>query len=50
MPEFLAEVAPLVMSGRIRSKETVVEGLEHAPQAFIDLFSGENVGKMIVRI
>ena len=50
MPEFLAEVAPLVKSGRIRSKETIIEGLERAPQAFIDLFSGENVGKMIVRL
>jgi hypothetical protein len=50
MPEFLAEVAPLVKSGRIRSKETIIEGLERAPQAFIDLFSGENVGKMIVKI
>jgi NADPH-dependent curcumin reductase CurA len=50
MPEFLTEVAPLVTSGRIRSKETVVEGLDRAPQAFLDLFSGENVGKMIVKI
>ena len=50
MPEFLAEVAPHVKSGRIRSKETIVAGLEHAPQAFINLFSGENVGKMIVKI
>ena len=50
MPEFLAEVAPLVKSGRIRSKETIIEGLEHAPQAFINLFTGDNVGKMIVKI
>jgi NADPH-dependent curcumin reductase CurA len=50
MPEFLAEVAPLVTSGRIRSKETMVDGLERAPQAFLDLFSGENVGKMVVKI
>ena len=50
MPEFLAEVAPLVKSGGIRSKETIIEGLERAPQAFLDLFSGENVGKMVVKI
>lgn len=50
MPEFLAEVAPLVKSGGIRSKETIIEGLERAPQAFLDLFSGENVGKMVVRV
>ena len=50
MPEFLAEVAPLVAAGRIRSKETVIEGLERAPEAFISLFSGENVGKMVVKV
>jgi NADPH-dependent curcumin reductase CurA len=50
MPEFLAEVAPQVANGRIRSKETIVEGLERAPQAFMNLFSGENVGKMVVKI
>jgi NADPH-dependent curcumin reductase CurA len=50
MPEFLAEVAPQVAAGRIRSKETIVEGLDRAPQAFMDLFSGENVGKMVVKI
>jgi NADPH-dependent curcumin reductase CurA len=50
MPEFLAEVAPLVKSGGIRSKETIIEGLERAPQAFLDLFSGENVGKMVVKL
>ena len=50
MPEFLAEVAPHVKSGRIRSKETIVEGLDRAPQAFLDLFSGENVGKMVVKL
>jgi NADPH-dependent curcumin reductase CurA len=49
-PAFLAEVAPLVTSGRIRSKETIVDGLARAPQAFLDLLRGGNVGKMIVRL
>jgi hypothetical protein len=49
-PAFLAEVAPLVASGQVRTKETVVEGLASAPQAFLDLLRGENVGKMIVRL
>ena len=31
-------------------EETIVEGLENAPQAFIGLFKGENMGKMIVKI
>ena len=50
LPEFLAEVTPYLAAGRLRAKETVVEGLDHAPKAFLDLFSGENVGKMVVKI
>lgn len=49
-PEFLAEVAPLVRSGRIKTKETVVEGIDHAVDAFIDLLRGGNIGKMVVKI
>ena len=47
---FLAEVAPLVASGQIKAPETVVHGLEQAPQAFLDLLRGGNTGKMIVKI
>jgi NADPH-dependent curcumin reductase CurA len=47
---FFSEVAPLVQSGRIRAMETVVEGLHNAPQAFLDMLRGGNVGKMIVKI
>ncbi|MCW2993197.1 MAG: NADP-dependent oxidoreductase [Conexibacter sp.] len=45
-----AEVGPAVREGRIEFRETVVEGLEHAPQAFIDLLRGANVGKMVVKL
>ena len=47
---FYGEVAPLVASGRLKWRETVVDGLANAPQAFIDMMKGANVGKMIVRI
>ncbi|WP_236048526.1 MDR family NADP-dependent oxidoreductase [Paractinoplanes ovalisporus] len=50
MPDFLAEVGPLVRDGRIRFRETIVDGLENAPAAFIGLLKGENTGKMLVRI
>jgi hypothetical protein len=50
MPEFLREVAPAVADGRIKVRETVVDGLENAPRAFIGLLRGENTGKMVVRV
>jgi NADPH-dependent curcumin reductase CurA len=49
-PDLIAEVAPAVRDGRIRFRETVVEGLENAPQAFIDLLRGANTGKMLVKL
>jgi NADPH-dependent curcumin reductase CurA len=49
-PEFLDEVTPLVTAGSIRYAETTVSGIEKAPAAFIGLFSGENLGKMLVDV
>ncbi|MCW2976592.1 MAG: NADP-dependent oxidoreductase [Actinomycetia bacterium] len=49
-PEFLEEVTPLVASGSIRYAETTVSGIENAPAAFIGLFSGENLGKMLIEV
>ncbi len=39
-----------VASGDLRHRETVVDGLENAPDAFLGLFSGENVGKQVVNV
>jgi NADPH-dependent curcumin reductase CurA len=50
MKDLIAEVGPAVRDGRIRFRETVVEGLEHAPEALIGLLRGENVGKMVVKL
>ena len=49
-PPFLAEVAPAVADGSIRYRETIVDGIERAPEAFIGLLEGANVGKMLVRV
>ncbi|WP_020501106.1 NADP-dependent oxidoreductase [Sciscionella marina] len=48
--QFTKEVAPLVVNGSVSYRETIVDGLENTPQAFIDLLSGANTGKMLVRL
>ena len=50
LPAFLAEAGPWVRDGSLRYRETIVEGIENAPAAFIGLLAGENVGKMLVRV
>jgi NADPH-dependent curcumin reductase CurA len=50
MGEFLSEAGALVASGKLKTRETIFEGLESAPDAFLGLFSGANTGKMLVRI
>jgi NADPH-dependent curcumin reductase CurA len=47
---FLQEVAPLVMSRRIKFREDIVDGLDNAPAAFIGLLAGKNFGKLMVRV
>ncbi|MGV8964423.1 MAG: NADP-dependent oxidoreductase [Candidatus Saccharimonadaceae bacterium] len=44
------QLAQWLQEGKLTHEETVVEGFENIPQAFIDLFSGKNKGKMIVKI
>jgi NADPH-dependent curcumin reductase CurA len=48
--EFYAAMGPWVASGAVKSRETVTEGLENMPDAFLGLFKGENIGKMLVRL
>jgi NADPH-dependent curcumin reductase CurA len=49
-PRALAELAGWVAAGRIKYRETVTEGLENAPKAFIGLLKGENFGKQLVKL
>ena len=48
--EFYRDMAPWISSGTVRSSETIVEGLDNMPDAFLGLFRGENVGKMLIRL
>jgi NADPH-dependent curcumin reductase CurA len=48
--EYIAEAAGWLREGRLKYRETVVEGLENAPAAFGRLFSGENFGKLLVDV
>lgn len=47
---FLNEVAPQVADGKLQYKETIKEGLESTPDAFLALFEGGNTGKMLVKL
>ena len=49
-PQFEAEVAPMLASGALQGRETLVHGIENAPAAFLGLFSGGNTGKMLVTL
>ena len=48
--EFQNIMSNWIKQGKMKWKETIVDGLENAPSAFIGLFKGENIGKMIVKI
>jgi len=48
--EFQREVSELLMAGKLKHKETVVEGIEQAVDAFLGLFKGSNTGKMVVKL
>ncbi|WP_026987350.1 NADP-dependent oxidoreductase [Fodinicurvata fenggangensis] len=50
LPEFTREMSQWIAGGQITWRETVVEGLENAPEAFIGLFRGDNTGKMLVAL
>ena len=49
-PKFLADMKGWIKAGKLKYRETIVDGIEHAPEALIGLFKGENTGKMIVRL
>ncbi len=46
----ISELAGWLKSGELKYDETIVEGFDKTPQAFIDLFDGKNLGKMVVKV
>jgi NADPH-dependent curcumin reductase CurA len=50
LAEFYAAMGPRVADGTVKSTETVVEGLDNMPGAFLGLFTGANTGKMLVKL
>ena len=50
MGDFVSEVGGLVRDGTLTARETIVDGLAAAPQAFLGLLKGENFGKLVVKV
>ena len=48
--EFMSDMGKWIPEGKIKWKETIVDRIENAPEAFIGLFRGENFGQMIVKL
>jgi NADPH-dependent curcumin reductase CurA len=49
-PQALGELGALVAAGELKYRETIAQGLENAPEAFIGLLKGRNVGKQLVKL
>ena len=50
MADFYRDMGGWIASGQVKSHETVRKGIEATPGAFLDLFSGGNMGKMLVKL
>jgi len=48
--QFLNDMKSWIESGKLSWQETILEGIDNAPKAFMNLFSGENTGKMLVKL
>jgi NADPH-dependent curcumin reductase CurA len=49
-PEALKELGTLVATGKLRPRESVAQGLESAPEAFLGMLKGKNFGKQVVKL
>ena len=49
-PAFIRDMSTWIGEGKIKWQETIEDGVENAPAAFLKLFKGENLGKMLVKL
>ncbi len=49
-PEALAELGQLVATGKLKPRESIAQGIEAAPEAFLGLLKGRNFGKQLVKV
>ena len=49
-PDGKKQLEAWVREGRLKNRETFVEGLENTGRAFVAMMSGENIGKQVVRV
>jgi len=49
-PEALKELGTMVAMGKLKYRETVAQGIESAPEAFLGLLKGKNFGKQLVKL
>mmetsp|Transcript_4070 Transcript_4070/g.7022 ORF Transcript_4070/g.7022 Transcript_4070/m.7022 type:complete len:301 (+) Transcript_4070:387-1289(+) len=50
VPESRQEIFEMWLQNKLQTRETIYKGIECLPQAFIDMFAGKNIGKMLVEI
>ena len=46
----MRDMSGWIAEGKMKWRETIMDGIEKAPEAFIGLFKGENFGKMLVKL
>lgn len=50
LPDFISDLGQWMAAGKVTARNTVKEGIENMPKAFLGLFTGENTGKMLVKL
>ena len=48
--DFVSDLSNWMMAGKVKTRDTVFEGIEKTPEAFMGLFTGANIGKMLVKL